>query len=124
MGERGRIALVTSLVVWVACVGTWLILLDHERSGVCPPFTPPPDSSAPYTGTGRWQWLPPGKRCEYRVQAPVGDPARPSVHVDGPPQARLGILGVLVLWPVSTITLAVAVHRDKDSPRPPSRLGS
>ena len=34
------------------------------------------------------------------------------VHTDDPPTSRLGILGLLVIWPVASVAFALAAGRD------------
>jgi hypothetical protein len=109
MGRRVKIGLVASLATWAIVVAIWIALLDFDRSTGCPDFAPPPDSSAPYQGKAHWQWLPPGNRCEYRVFTfeTVNDRGDyVYVHTDDPPTARLGILGLLVIWPVASVAFA------------------
>jgi hypothetical protein len=66
VGKRGGFALVASLLIWAVCLGTWLLLLNYERSVGCPEFMPPPDSGAPYEGKTEWRWLPRGTSVSTR----------------------------------------------------------
>jgi hypothetical protein len=85
-----------TLFVWLLCVAAWSLLLTSDLLFGCPEFTP----GGSNTGNASWQWLPPGNRCTYLV--PTGRHAS-ITHIENPPTARDGILGPLILWPVSVL---------------------
>lgn len=104
MTRKGlRLAIVGSLVLWASCALVWIALLAFEKWNGCPAFQPD-DSGGGLIGDARWHWLPPGNSCTYHVGG--------QTHTDDAPTARLAVLGLLILWPTSTLVIARAAARD------------
>ena len=104
--RRLRQFVITSLVLWVLAVGLWVLLLADEKTGGCPGFAEQGWSlGGPPARQETWEWFPPGLRCAY-VVAGRG-------HVDEPPTARIAVIGLLVAWPIGTLTGAYAAGLDR-----------
>ena len=100
MITRRRAFAVASAVWFLTCL-SWFALLGVEKSSTFPCVFDegPMDSSGWLNGEEQWRWLPPGTECRYELDG--------RVHVDGPPTARLGILMVLVAWPLTVCLVMV-----------------
>jgi hypothetical protein len=108
MGRRMRKFVIASLVIWALVATAWILLLASENMESCPDFDISAGSPA---ASSYWKWLPPGRECVYEVDG--------QTHVDGPPDARLGELALLLAWPVATIGVArLAVLDRADEPEP------
>jgi hypothetical protein len=55
--------------------------------------------------SSQWQWLPMSEQCVYDVDG--------QTHVDDPPVSRLAVLGLMIAWPVGTMTLGELAARDR-----------
>ena len=102
-GKAVRSAVIGSLVLWSVCVVVWVALLAFEKWNICPAFQPD-DSGGGFIGDAHWHWLPPGNSCTYRIAG--------QAHTDEAPTSRLALLGLLILWPASTLVLARAAAHD------------
>jgi hypothetical protein len=101
VSSRTRVAVVTSVALWLVCVAAWAILLDVEKRAGCPGLTDP----SGVADSEHWQWLPPGNVCMYRVDG--------AEHIDEPPNARLAVLALLLVWPAVTLGIAHAARADQ-----------
>jgi hypothetical protein len=103
MGPRVRTIVVTSLVLWALAAALWAALLWGEHAGGCPEFDVSAGTSA---ALSQWRWVPIGERCVYEMDG--------QTHVDDPPVARLGLLGLMIAWPLGTATVGRLAARDRD----------
>lgn len=100
MGRNVRMAVLVSLVAWLLCLAGWITLLAGDAIFGCPPFAADSDY-----GETQWVWMPPGNRCTWVLAE--------GEHVDYPSTARYGIVGLFVLWLVSTVVVARAARHDR-----------
>ena len=99
-GSRTRALLIASLVAWFLSTLIWFALLGTERVFGCPGLT----NSSGSESSASWRWLPPGEQCIYRVSG--------GLHVDQPPDSRVAVFGLLLVWPVLTMGFGRAASAD------------
>jgi hypothetical protein len=83
-----------TLALWALCLATWTGLLFAEDISGCDELVAG-DSNY---GVPSWGWTPPGVTCTWPIRG-QGE------HVEPPPSSRYGIIGLLILWPATTLLI-------------------